>query len=346
MNANSLRPLLLSTLLANVPAARASQETDEDLDPIVVTATRGPTDSDTGRSVTVLGPKRVRNTPAGTPEELLRGIPSVMMRRSDSRGNTPVNQKITLRGVGEDRTLVLADGVPLNDPFGGWILWHKVPRSRVSRIEVVRGAVSDLYGSLGMGGVVQYFTRSSVEQRNVLQSEYGGFDSAGFSLALSTRVGRAGAVVFGDAFETNGYHATVESTRGPIDQPVPFQSRNVGVKADWSLSDRAVLSASAQHYDSDQTDGTPMTFNRLRILDGSLGLDLATDAGSRWSARLFASRERLFRDSSRVNASRTAETPASFQKIPVSDVGASLVWWRPWGEAHTISAGLDARHTA
>ena len=64
---------------------------------------------------------------------------------------------MTLRGVsgsGASRTLVLADGVPLNDPFGSWVYWNRIPFAAVDRVEVVRGATGDLYGAGSLGGVV------------------------------------------------------------------------------------------------------------------------------------------------------------------------------------------------
>ena len=48
---------------------------------------------------------------------------------------------------------MLVDGVPFNDPFGGWV-WTRVPLESVDRIEVIDGSSSSLYGNYGMGGVI------------------------------------------------------------------------------------------------------------------------------------------------------------------------------------------------
>ena len=45
-----------------------------------------------------------------------------------------------MSGSGASRTLVLSDGIPLNDPFGSWVYWNRVPQASVDRVEVVRGA--------------------------------------------------------------------------------------------------------------------------------------------------------------------------------------------------------------
>ena len=75
---------------------------------------------------------------------------SACSARSSSRVSDPTTQGVTLRGVsgsGASRTLVLADGLPLNDAFGSWVYWNRVPQAAVERVEIVRGATGDLYGA-------------------------------------------------------------------------------------------------------------------------------------------------------------------------------------------------------
>jgi outer membrane cobalamin receptor len=48
--------------------------------------------------------------------------------------------------------------MPLNDAFGGWVFWDKVPQAAIDRIEVDRGSSSDLYGADALGGVIQVLT--------------------------------------------------------------------------------------------------------------------------------------------------------------------------------------------
>ena len=69
----------------------------------------------------------------------------------------PTAQGVSLRGIGPSgvsRTLVLIDGMPFNDPFGGWVYWTRVPLENVDRIELVDGSSSSLYGNYAMGGVI------------------------------------------------------------------------------------------------------------------------------------------------------------------------------------------------
>src|ERR671929_131193 len=107
--------------------------------------------------------RRSWSTSAATLDDALRQVPGfTLFRRTGSRVANPTSQGVSLRGVGASgasRALVLADGIPLNDPFGGWVYWGRVPRASVERIEVLRGGASSLYGSSALGGVVNLITR-------------------------------------------------------------------------------------------------------------------------------------------------------------------------------------------
>ena len=116
----------------------------------------------TPASTTVLTSAEVLTSAAGAMDDLLRYTPGFsLFRRSSSRTANPTTQGVTLRGVsgsGASRTLVLTDGVPLNDPFGSWVYWNRVPQAAIDRVEVLRGTTGDLYGAEALGGVVQLLT--------------------------------------------------------------------------------------------------------------------------------------------------------------------------------------------
>src|SRR5688500_14914380 len=126
---------------------------------ITVTATR--TESrvaDTPVSVVVISREALDTSAALTLDDALRQVPGfTLFRRTGSRVANPTAQGVSLRGVGASgasRALILDDGVPLNDPFGGWVYWARVPRAALGRVEILRGGGSDLYGSGALGGVV------------------------------------------------------------------------------------------------------------------------------------------------------------------------------------------------
>src|SRR5271167_664392 len=76
-------------------------------------------------------------------DDKLRQVPGFsLLRRSGSQTANPTSQGVSLRGLGASgasRALVLADGIPLNDPFGGWIYWARIPQASLSEVQVVPG---------------------------------------------------------------------------------------------------------------------------------------------------------------------------------------------------------------
>jgi iron complex outermembrane recepter protein len=132
----------------------------------VVTATRLPRPQrDLPATVVVLPRGELVRSPALTTDSLLRALPSAAtFRRSTSLVADPSSQGLNLRGVGPSgvsRSLVLLDGVPVNDAFGGWVLWRALPRRGLERVEVVPGGGSALYGSAAhwaTHGVEGHFT--------------------------------------------------------------------------------------------------------------------------------------------------------------------------------------------
>src|SRR5437868_12846800 len=154
-------PAIVIALLAEDPPRDSGLRTQ---DSITVTATRTPERlAETPASVVILDRRTIAASASPAIDDTLRQVPGfTLFRRSGSRTANPTSQGASLRGIGgsgASRALVLDDGVPLNDPFGGWIFWGRIPRASLDRIEVVRGGASDVYGSGAMSGVVQFIRR-------------------------------------------------------------------------------------------------------------------------------------------------------------------------------------------
>ena len=91
-------------------------------------------------------------------DEALASVPAVsLFRRTSSLSANPTTQGISLRAIapsGAGRTLVTLDGVPLNDPFGGWVIWSQVPTESLSGLDIVRGSGAGPYGAGALTGVI------------------------------------------------------------------------------------------------------------------------------------------------------------------------------------------------
>ncbi len=119
---------------------------------------------DAPASVTVLTRDDMHYSGTQTVDDLLRQVPGFsLFRRSSSPVTHPTTQGVSLRGIGPNgtsRALVLFDGVPANDAFGGWVYWGRVQMLGVEQIEVVRGGGSSVWGNYALGGVVQVLCAS------------------------------------------------------------------------------------------------------------------------------------------------------------------------------------------
>ena len=110
-------------------------------------------------------------------DDILRQAPGfALYRRQGSLFANPTSQGVSLRGVGSNgasRAAVLLDGIPINDPFGGWVYWTQVPRVSIESAQVINGGASDMYGGGALGGVVNIESRplrnAVCQRRDVLR---------------------------------------------------------------------------------------------------------------------------------------------------------------------------------
>ncbi|MEA2560909.1 MAG: vitamin transporter [Acidobacteriota bacterium] len=140
---------------------------------------------DVPASVTVIPAEEIEARQADTLSEAISTVPGLAVMQSGSPGQ---QTSLFTRGTESEQTLLLWNGIPLNDPFFGGANWQFVPLDGVARVEVARGPFSALYGSNAMGGVVQVFTGS--RQGGIFTAEAGenGYYRGG--LAAGTDVGK------------------------------------------------------------------------------------------------------------------------------------------------------------
>ncbi len=112
------------------------------------------------------------------------------------------------RGAGQNRVLVLLDGVPLNNAYTGAVNWTALPLSEVDRIEVARGPFSSLWGGNAMGGVVNVITRPVSQKTVEVGAQYGTYGTANYSARAGGRFRERLGLSFGfDGLRTDGYRS-------------------------------------------------------------------------------------------------------------------------------------------
>ncbi|MGZ4810930.1 MAG: TonB-dependent receptor, partial [Thermoanaerobaculia bacterium] len=230
--------------------AAATSLTAQTQETITVTATRTPAPlGDTAASVAVISQQALATTAAATVDDALRQVPGfTLFRRSGSATANPTSQGVSLRGIGASgasRAVVLDDGVPLNDAFGGWVYWGRVPRAAVDRVEVLRGGASDLYGSAAMGGVVQFVRRAAAPSSIVLDASAGSQRTALTSIFASQQRGEWTGTLAGDFYTTAGYVLVDREERGTVDTPADSRHNTIDatLARTFSETDRLFLRA-------------------------------------------------------------------------------------------------------
>ena len=221
-----------------LPATAAQQ--------ITVTANRtGVRLAENATSVTILSAPDLDATAAFRIDDILRQVPGFsLFRRTTSRAANPTTQGVSLRGLGASgasRALVLSDGFPLNDPFGGWVYWDRAPRESIESIEVASGGASHLYGSDALGGVINII-RTPVDRNLVsLEAAYGNENSPDLSLSASRTMGPWSVGIASELFRSDGYIAVPADLRGAIDTPVNSQDATGDVTVRRKFGDREMF---------------------------------------------------------------------------------------------------------
>ncbi|MGH9406067.1 MAG: TonB-dependent receptor [Terriglobia bacterium] len=314
---------------------------------VTVTANRIPTEiSQTAGTVAVINSSHIAATSALSLDGILRQVPSfTLFRRTDSRIANPTSQGVSLRGVGSSgasRALVLENGIPINDPFGGWVYWDLLPRAAVSRVEVAEGGGSDLYGSTAMGGVINVLTREEARSEVSLDASYGNENSPDASFWSSTEWRKWGAQLSGEAFNTDGYILIPADQRGNVDTPAGSDHTDLTLTLDRQISNglRAFLTGTV--FGEARKNGTPLQTNRthLRRLVG--GLDWQSAAVGAVTLRGYGQAQLLDQNFSAVAASRNSESLTDVQRVPAQEAGFSIQWAREIGTHQTWVAGVDA----
>ncbi len=280
-----------------------------------------------------------------TLDDQLRRIPGfALFRRSGSLVAHPTSQGVSLRGAGPSgasRTLVLADSIPLNDPFGGWVYWARIPRLSLDRVEVVRGGASELYGTDALGGVIQLFRRRPAPVTFEAEGLYGTMDTADFAFYASHRLGRHGMSVAGDLFRTGGYNQIAPAQRGPVD--IRSDSSHGAFEALWdfSLKNGGRVFATLSRYGEDRGNGTPLQVNDTDIRSASAGASFVTNGKNEWSLQSFAVAESFDSTFSAIASDRSAESLTRLQRVPARSAGAQVRWRRTVATRHFLLGGSD-----
>ncbi len=165
--------IVLSMAAGLLPAAGAEEEAPQQLGDVVVSATRTEKKVDEApASVSVITRDDIQLKNIRTIDDALKYVEGTYVRRR--KGNLDNLPAVSVRGVeGDERTLVMINGLPANGGYSSQVTWNQLPVDAVERIEVIRGPGSALYGGNAMGGVINIILREPEKRTASVRAGYG-----------------------------------------------------------------------------------------------------------------------------------------------------------------------------
>ncbi len=298
------------------------------------------------KTVSTLSTQALHDYPAVTLDEALRQHAGFeLFRRAPSRVANPTSEGISLRGLGStaaSRTLVLEDGAPLNDPFGGYIHWNESPEQTIESVTLVSGGGSDLYGSSALGGVIDLVPITPTATRADLSLAGGGEDTSDLQ-ATATHHGReVSELLAGESLRTAGYRLTTPILAGLVDTPANVRSQAYRGELGRRDNPTKRFFTTGNLLNEDRSNGTPLQTNATRLWRYLGGYDLPQ---TRWSAarlRLFGSDEGYRQSFSAIGPGRNSESLTRLQRVHTQELGATADTTVHFGSIVGV-AGADVR---
>lgn len=201
----------LLALIAALPVPSFAR--DFELDEIVVSANReAVTKKRTGTTVLVVTEEELAKTAEVSVADYLKKLPGITI---NSKGGAGAQTGFTLRGASQNYVTVLVDGINVTDPSGPQVAYDfgHMTTSGISRIEVLKGSQSALYGSGAVAGVISITTRKAVEEgtHQTIEAELGSFATRALTYGLTQKTGDLEAAITLSHLKTDGYSSADET---------------------------------------------------------------------------------------------------------------------------------------
>lgn len=293
-----------------------------------------------------IGRKEIEKSPTHELDQLLKDIPGVQLfRRSDARSGHPTSQGVTLRALGgnaSSRALLVLDGVPQTDPFGGWINWPAYDPDDLADIEVLRGGGSVANGPGALAGTIEMESRADAGSSGELDT--GSRDSFEGRARLGISTGGGVLSLSGRSERSDGFIPITQATRGPADKAAPYREWSGRGRWIMPLGSTTELQASIDGFHDWRTRGTDFSSDRTNGADGSVRL---VGRGSwQWSALGYWQWRNLRSSTAGLSPGRVTATRVLLQdSVPSHGLGGSAEVRPPMPKGLELRIGADARRT-
>lgn len=274
----------------------------------------------------VMGQERIQASAAPNADSILREFSNLgTFRVNSSQTANPTTQGVALLGTGSSgasRALVLLDGLPLNDFYGGWVDWLRVPDESLASVSVVAGGASPLYGNDALSGVIGLETQAPIATHFELRAGGGGLGTgladgsgviAGSKLALAVR---------GRGLRVGGYVPIADP--GAVDTRAGVAAQQWAPVLRWLASPAALFTLSSEYFAENRRNGTAAQVNQTRLRQIALRAVISRDGI--WNGSVFDQGEDFGATFSSIAAGRSSERLTLEQHVPARTHGAALDW--------------------
>ncbi len=358
----------LAFLLALTAPAHAQEDTDEDqidmirdprrvvpdkLDPlmkvpveIIVQGQPLPdATGDAAYSITTIDTDRITATASNRIEDALKDVAGLtQFRRSDARSANATSQGATLRGLGgnaSSRALLMLDGVPQTDPFGGWVTWPAFAANRIQRIRVTRGGGSGTLGPGALAGTIEF---DSILSNTSASLFLGSRDAVDASAVIGGKLGSGHGFIAANYTRGDGFIPIIARQRGTADRASPYEQASVSARAVAPLTASTELQGSVLAFTDRRERGTILSGNGGDGADASVRLVHRGRWG--WQALAYVQARKFQSGFTAVDAARAVVTQSVDQyNVPSIGLGARFEIRPPLGETLELRLGGDWRQT-
>lgn len=337
----------VAALVACVPAAAAAQEPVRPANEVVVTGRGLETPAEATLATVEIDRDRILTEASHRLETLLADAAGLQQfRRADSRSAHPTAQGLSLRGIGgnaSSRALLILDGVPQSDPFGGWVPFPAYATDRLGRIRVTRGGGSGYWGSGALAGTIE-LESATPDQLSPLTGSvaYGSRDSVEANGSATLVRGTGFATLSGAYARGDGFVPTIAEDRGPADRAAPYEQASGAFRAGIGIAPDTEMQVNVSAFTDRRERGTAFTDNSSEGADASVRLVGRGRWG--WSALGYVQTRAFASSFASVDSTRTTAAQALDQyNVPATGLGARFEVAPPVGAGLSLRMGGDVR---
>lgn len=334
------------TLSATPAFAQEQAEEEDDANVIVVLGEGLPdTPAAPAYSTVEIDREQIVSTGSGRLDDVLLNVAGFQQfRRADSRSSNPTTQGVTLRALGGNattRALVTLDGVPLTDPFFGYVPFNAVAPERLGSVQVTRGGGTGPFGAGALAGTIALNSADAATlglfSAQALVNDRG---ETQLSATAAPEVGNGYAVLSGRWDRGKGFYTTPEDQRVPATARAKFDSWSVSGRLVQQVGDDLELQVRGLAYDDARTlrfEGQDST---------NEGQDISARLVSRGPWQVDVLGYAQWRNFTNIVISSSSFNPVLDQRdTPSTGLGGKIEVRPPVGEANTLRLGVDYRRS-